>query len=364
MIIPAVFGICFVFGQLGTLLFPDARVSLLDICTLSLGIWFVVQSMVRRQRTRIPNGIWIVLFVISAFVSTFLSHRITENLLYVVRWTSYALLYVYLVGQKKGQEFVWAQTLYWSGVAVAVLGFVQLVLYPYLRNLSYLGWDPHLNRMFSTLFDPNFAGIIYVLTGITGIFLVQTRTVRRWGAIGIGIAFAALLFTYSRSSYLACIAAIVTWIILQGKWKIGLGVIVLFFIGVSMLPRGSEGQNLLRTVSSYARLGSVVVGWDRFIRAPIFGTGFVASSESIVPSRTQGVDMSLLAILASTGIVGFVLYVAMWWHILKRTHSFFIIAFVAVCVHSLFTNSLLYPWVMAWLWIAAGVSESHAMADR
>ena len=50
-----------------------------------------------------------------------------------------------------------------SGSLIVLLGFIQLMFYPALRNLYYLGWDEHLYRMFSTFLDPNFAGAFFVL---------------------------------------------------------------------------------------------------------------------------------------------------------------------------------------------------------
>lgn len=365
IIVPILFGISFVFGQIGTLLFPNTRVSLLDICTLLIGLWFVAQVLVDRKKARVPHGIWIVLFAISVAISSFVSKNISENLLYLSRWVSYALLYGFIVQGNHDQKVVWTKTLYWSGVVLAVLGFLQLFFYPSLRNLSYLGWDPHLNRIFSTLFDPNFAGIIYVLTCITGVSLSESRQLQSsWNKAGILVAFIALLFTYSRSSYMAGIAAMIVWVYIHKNWKIGVGAIVVFLMCILILPRGGEGQNLLRTVSSYARLGSASVGWNRFTSSPIFGTGFVVPTNAIVPSKTQGIDMSLLSVLASTGVVGFIFYLAMWWHILQTKDPLLMTALAAVCVHSIFTNSLLYPWVMAWIWILAGVVERSLTADR
>ncbi len=78
--------------------------------------------------------------------------------LYLVRWILYSFVYILVL-----QDFVdtrfWLRGLYAVGVGLGVLGLMQFILYPDLRNLYYLGWDPHYYRVFSTLLDPNFAGI-------------------------------------------------------------------------------------------------------------------------------------------------------------------------------------------------------------
>ncbi len=379
-----IFGISFVSGQVLTLLFPAGRWSVLDVTVLLFGGVTLVRAVLYRTRTP-PMTLWrpMMYVVAAALLVTALRAALYgvaglgAECLYIGRWFVYALIYRYLMEEKRDRLSVWRYTLYWSGVSMAVLGLIQLVWYPYLRNLSYLGWDPHLNRVFSTLFDPNFAGIVYVLTLILGASLyVSGRLSSWWGRAGMLITSVALLFTYSRSSFLAAAAAIIIWCIAYRRYALGAALVVVFMLCIAVLPHGGEGQNLFRVASSAARIGSMKIGWDRLMQAPLIGTGFVArpaGNEPATLSRTGGVDTSILYVASSGGVIVLVLYLYMIWQqygigvrvLQKHTKDAFLLTSLgAVLVHSIFTNSLLYPWVMAWMWIAVGLVERELTADR
>ncbi|HID92446.1 TPA: hypothetical protein EYP45_04995, partial [Candidatus Peregrinibacteria bacterium] len=114
-------------------------------------------------------------------------------------------------------------------VGLAILGFLQLYLYPDFRAMAEKGWDPHIGRLLSTWFDPNFLGSFFsfILTLLAGIFGVYTKKYpilsfnfsqnkknftqfynKKITGIFIFITLLlliALLLTYSRSALLAFI---------------------------------------------------------------------------------------------------------------------------------------------------------------
>lgn len=372
----------FLCGQLLTLIIPNSRISLLDIYATCVFISWLVTNI--RKPSAIRHGIasrdiWLfafVSFVLIAIRAAAGNRTVIPDILYVARWVVYADLYFMII--QSGRSKQWLYALYVSGVMLATIGLIQLWMYPYLRNLYYIGWDPHLNRVVGSLLDPNFAGIIYALGFLLGLSLFRNGRQTVLLVLGEGMLFVALLLTYSRSSYLAFSAGILIWFFSRRLYAWSAVILAGFVCLLFLLPRGSEGQNLLRSASAFARVGSTEVGIQRFISSPIWGTGFVSKNElsatgpDVPPSRAGTVDMSLLYVFAASGIIGGIAYLFLWadmfsvarFDLLKRANPLLFSSFGALLIHSVFVNSLFYPWAMAWMWILVGASETILTADR
>jgi O-antigen ligase len=293
-----------------------------------------------------------------ANISRFPLSELLTGSLYLVRWIFYAMLFFSIT--KKNYR-VWLKGLYVVGIGFGILGLLQFFLYPNLRNLSYLGWDPHQYRLFSTLLDPNFMGIIFVFTLLLGYSLLNKKN-KVWIIAGEIIAFISLLLTYSRSSYVGLGVAIVVIAILRKQWKFfgGLVAFVVLTIGLSFISGNTV--KLTRETSSLAR----ITNWQESIvlieKAPGFGYGFdtlryLHPSNSVVPSKAAaGLDSSILFVLATTGIIGLAAYLYLWIAVLLagKKSVVFLASSAALLVHSVFLNSLFYPWVMIWMWILVG----------
>lgn len=293
---------------------------------------------------------------------------IVKGSLYLWRWIAYALFYgVVLVSPfPRRFWFVWLGSF---GVVLAAGGLVQFVLYPDLRNLWYLGWDPHYYRVFATLLDPNYVGILLVLT-LCLIFSVWRRAWWLAGIVGL-----ALLLTYSRSSYLAILGAIVTAVFCSKRWKEGLFIVLLCLLAIVYVPKpGGDTLSLDRydsTVSRFQNWGQTIA---RIGERPVFGFGFnvvpfldIQEAAALPGRRGAGIDSSILFVGTTTGIVGLVGYA---WLVMEQVKLglrskhrvlklLLFTSFAAVGVHSLFVNSLFYPWVMIWLWTLLAIVEKH-----
>ena len=297
--------------------------------------------------------------------SRFSGQELGIGSLYLVRWTLYAALYAIVI-QKwiKGEVFL--TYLFAIGAGFGVLGLIQFFLYPNLRNLMYLGWDPHFYRLFSTLLDPNFAGILLVLTVILGVYLWENKKIRRWVVAGALVSATSLLLTYSRSSFLAAIAAGVALTVFTKQWRIMVG-IALFVGMVLVFPRTSGSTlRLLRTDSSLARVGNWQEGLALIRQRPLLGHGFNTlrhireETGEFVSKSASGLDSSILFVGATTGMVGLVAYGYLLYKMLRlgRKLGFVTAAsFIALGVHSLFVNSAFYPLVLLWFWVLMGAAE-------
>jgi O-antigen ligase len=370
-------GLAFTLGQLGGVtIFTGVRLYLLDIATAVLLIYGAHNQ---REKKRLIPDLWapILVFALVGGASVLINEggvsqfSQAAGLLYLVRWLFYAALYWAAFSSKIAKE-AWLRVLYWSGLAIAALGLVQYAWYPNLRNLYYLGWDPHFQRLFSTILDPNFAGLIFVLTLLIGLRLRASI----WGQL---LLVGSLLLTYSRSSYLALLVAGIVIALYDKRLRKPLGVALAVFMGLLvLLPKTGEGRNLLRQASVGARVENFQEGIALFGSSPIFGYGFntlryvprlptetrLAADESIPSLSAAGFDMSAVFILATTGIVGLAVYL---WLLVKmfmagKSDMYFIAGLAAVLTHSVFVNSLFYPWVMAVLWIWLGLTRASRAA--
>ncbi len=384
-----VFSILFLFalvaGQAGGItLGSGITVYVMDIALIGLLILtiFHLPKRIPLLYLRIP----ILLFAASCFVSLvantvrFSPLEVITASLYTVRWIAYAALYiaVFVLPQR---PMWWLWGLYSTGVSVAILGLVQYFWYPYLRNLSYLGWDPHLYRIFSTFLDPNFVSIFFVFTLWLGVYLWY-QSKQKW-AVGVseGVTLIALLLTYSRSGYLAFICGLITMAILSRHTK-QVAVMILLFVGVLFfLPqKDGEGVKLLRTVSTVARLGNWQRGVTLIQEAPLLGHGFNTlryvqrshgwvDDSQLVSHAGAGLDNSMEFVWATTGILGFGIYAWMFVRIFqmgraalqspkyRRLGILLITTMISVLVHSQFSNSLFFPQVVMWMWILVGAFE-------
>ena len=343
----------------------------------------------KKNPFKIPLFKPLALFIGVAFISLVLNSfklevsELLVSFLYLVRFIAYsALLFVFhRLDEVAAKRFKLYLSL--SGFTIVMLGFVQYFLYPNLRNLSYLGWDEHLYRMFSTLLDPNFAGAFFVLEFflLLALFQEEKSRISRISflyIVALLLTATALLLTYSRSSYGMFLVGGSAYFLFSRQKKLVFLLASMFFVGILVLPKnfGGEGVKLLRTSSIFARADAQRKAITIFANSPLFGVGFNAyryaqkrygfleQGSWETTHAGAGVPNSFLFVLATTGIVGLLLYSYFWLNVFRKLYmkrrSLFRTAVIAsilgVFVHSLFENSLFYPFLMIWLFVVIGVS--------
>ena len=368
--LPVLLAGAFAVGLVGSIsLTAGVRVSLLDV---GVSVFLLYCAWQQRTKKRVFPPLWppIIAFGAAGLASILINagglpqFAQGAGLLYLVRFLWYAALYWAAASGTFSQASLLG-ALWGSGVAIAVLGLVQYVLYPDLRNLYYLGWDPHYQRLFSTLLDPNFTGIVLVLSILAGCSLyLKGKKVQIFAIAGQLILFAALLLTYSRSSYAAFVAAGVIAAFFTVRLRKFLAVLLgVFIILVVLLPKTGEGRNLLREASVSARVTNMRTGLELFSRSPIVGYGFntlrylsAIPTGPIISNAASGFDAIVVFVLATGGLVGFSPFFWPIWQMVRlgKKDIWYLAALGAVVIHSLFVNSFFYPWVMAFVWIWTG----------
>lgn len=363
------------------------RVSVLDISVILFVAYFFISSANRVQAMKAYFrlfGPFITIAVVSLLLqlNRFAGSEIALASLYLWRFVVYSLVLVTIAFSNVRN---WALTGLWlCGLAISILGLIQYLIYPNLRNLSYLGWDPHQFRVFSTQLDPNFTGVILVLTLILSTHFINHKNMR-WRIFVITaslLSLLALLLTYSRGSFVAMLVSAALWSVYRKKFRTYIWVSLIFLTLLLFLPKPSgEGVNLQRTISVASRIKNNQEAMSLIKNSPILGVGFntlrffrsetqIVSGSTDVSHSGAGFHNGWLFLLVTTGTIGTLAYLWIWWNILGRDIStvsssplqeLVFLSFVAVAIHSLFDNSLFYPWTMLWLWILVGVKKSSTI---
>ena len=375
-------------GQLGSLIVPESRMYLHDIVLIGLLTYSFVRILMRRSVILPKLTVPIVAFAAASVLSLLVNaHRfapqdVATGGLYLFRWIAYAGIYAVVI-QGFVPAFQWTRGLLWVGVGAGAAGLLQYMFYPDLRNLMYLGWDPHYYRLVSVFFDPNFAGIILVLAVLLSLHLWRLKK-HPWIFSVALLEGIAVILTYSRSSYLALVVGLTVYVSsIKRRARTALWtVLILLLIFVYVPKPGGDTLRLDRMASTTSRIENWAYSAGLFQRSPVTGLGFSMlryvglgdeiwenSTEGVVSRSGAGIDNSLLFVAASTGIAGLAAYGWLLVRLLRATaarsrtayatRGVFHAMLAAVIVHSMFVNSLFYPWVMLWLWVLAGVVESE-----
>lgn len=376
----------------------------------------------------LPFILFIVVGILSLLQSLlFLSPgEVISGSMYLIRWFFYGLLYFItfhsIKNEKDFKGVLTALTI--SALLLAIAGFIQLAVYPDLAELEEEGWDPHINRLVSTWLDPNFVGglLAFISTILLGVTLHLKKLKSKIGlSFIILILVTAVFLTYSRSAYLALAGGFFVVSLIKSKKLIIIG-LILALIGISASDRAQQ-----RTAELYQSVTSIFTDTPQtpdptarlrlknyqqtlylIEKRPILGSGYnnlraVNHQEGFVTStdihNAGGSDSSLLTILATTGILGFIpfllIYIIALTLTLKARSSFKVDpaartslkntptvpqpsrltdgegrptgkvgynlglfgGIISLLIHSLFVNSLLYSPILIYFWIALGLSK-------
>ena len=380
----------FPFGQLTRLSFltqfPNINLYATDLLVFLLVIFWLVWRLAIKNKNKYhlpPLAKPIFLFSSLALISLLINFSIfgfKESLigsLYLIRWIFYTGLYFVVFDLKKKLGWLkWRNQpcfLLILGSAIAIFGLVQYFLWPDFKALETLNWDPHFYRLVGTFFDPGFTGLILTLS-LFLIIVFWLESKNKWFlSLGL-IIYLSLALTYSRASWLVFLIGAGLILITKKAFKLLMGIAVLVVITFFLLPRpAGEGGKIERTYTINARLlnyqQSLMIAKDH----PFFGVGFnnyryaqrdygfLSTDEWQSNHAGAGADNSFLLVLATTGIFGFLAYLWLWGKALKenKKNLLVVVSLLAIIGHSLFLNSLFYPWVMAWLWLLLALAKEN-----
>lgn len=384
-----IFGQFLRFGLVGSaFLFLDIFLPIL------LGIWIFIRfkeekwaffENIKNNTLFAPISIFLAFSLSSlCFAGAFLSfHEFLESGFYFFR-IFYLFFFVFLVSDiirtKKEKIFV-LKTFFLSGIVLFVLGLFQLVFFPDFSFMQKYGWDPHIGRMLSTWFDPNFLGgfFAFLISLLCGLFIYETEKKQKilYGIL-FALFFVGLLLTFSRSGFLAFAISMSFLGIFFFRKIFFIGVFAFLFF-LPFVPRAQErlldGVHsaislfeetplFLPDPTSRLRVQNFQEGISLIKNHFWIGVGFntlrLQRSQQIHSSG--GFDSSFLTVFATTGIFGFLAYCSIWMKFLYQGFQIFqniknlplergialgfFSGLLGLLVHSFFVNSLFYVLMM------------------
>jgi len=257
---------------------------------------------------------------------------------------------------------------------IALIGWFQYLLLPDVRFLKNMGWDDHYYRIVGSFFDPTFIGILLVFGVIiySIIFIFKNRNA--FNLFMILFLFLSVIFTYARAAYLSIFFGFLYMFNLK-KRLVLFFILSISFIGfLYLLPkRPSEGVNLARIYSVVQKKENYVETLKIIRKEPLFGVGYnnicLARIKYVgdlgYPSHScNGSDNGLLLIFATTGVVGFLIFLNFVRSLILDTKKsfykdIFISSGIALFIHSMFVNSLFYPWVLGYFAVVLALTDSE-----
>ncbi len=366
-------------GQLIKIPLPSGGLTLLDITVLVLDIYALTK--IKSNSFQFPKWFQLILiFCLIGFISLLFSplklptQQFLISISYNFRLLAYFALGYFLTlnifPSLKKEAF---KILIYSGIILAILGLLQFIFIPNLIFLQQYGWDPHYFRAVSTFLDPNFLGAYLGLTLLLILKNPQKIFSQKLQIIFFILVYFCLLLTFSRSAILLLGVGLLTFSILSRSIKyalltfllcLGFGISFYIYTQLVSIPRGINRQE-----SASFRISTWQDGIKIFQSSPIFGVGFNSyryaliklypspSSENFTNSHGASTnDSSLLFILATTGILGFLTYLFFLGSIAWKNNQKIILlpTILGLIINSFFINSLFYPWILIWLAIFVG----------
>lgn len=367
-----------VFGQLGRIPPLSGEIVVIDLLVGLLFVGWIMRMLWIKERPVMTSFhmVWLAFLAITliGLVGTPLlldTGELARNGLYWVRLVMYSsvvwIIPSIITTKEQGVAVLrWIAT---TGLILAVIGFIQLALYPDIGPLAKYGWDPHVGRLVSSFVDPNYLGGFFAIA-------LAVYLVRGLGAYGkfpwieVALLLVATMATFSRSGYLA-VGVVVLAFGLRYSWKLLIIALCCIIPLALAVPRVRErvAGGFSIDATSQARIES----WERALQVigafPFLGVGYNNYRDAQLELRileggkdsraASGSDSSLLNVQATTGFVGAGVFLAALILIGRRAQQYLrktasvnqhaalalILVGPAIFVHSFFVNSLFYPFI-------------------
>jgi len=348
----------FLWGQLFRPQFFSISVPLIDICLPLLATANLLNHL-RRQQLK-PHQQYFFYFLIYTFANLILNIYLRhlnpiKPIFYFIRLSTLLSLFIWPINPQilNRKFYLFLNLILISNI---IVGLIQYFLWPDFRSFSAQGWDPHLYRLVSTFFDPTFTALIYLLLLIQNFISHPNYPL-------LFINYIAIALTYSRSSFLSFWVTSLILSTTTHRPKIFVTATILLGLTLLALPRlPGEGTKLERTSSIFAKIENYREGIALFAQSPLIGYGYntLEQTRTIKPTShaANGFDNSILTIFVTTGLIGGILFTTGLISLWLSSSLIFRLSLLAVLIHSLFANSLLYPWILFYLALISSPNKS------
>jgi hypothetical protein len=344
--------VIFPFGQLFRLQYLGINFPLFDLSLIFLAFTNFLLFFKQKNKISHYHLVYFLTLNIISLIYNYYSHQYfsISSISYFLRLSS---LFSLLIFNTQLFQYPLFQKLFRLTIfSTVIFGIIQYLIWPNFTYFDALNWDPHLHRLVGTFFDPTFTALIYLFFIIN---LYFSKIDSRGKNLLIAISYIAMALTYSRSTLLAFFITF-SFIFLKNKSPRKIFIIgLLCFATILLLPRKEgEGTKLERTSSIRAKIENYQKGLNHFKKSPLIGVGYnnipqSRPDQNPLSHANTGYDSSLLTLLVSTGLIGFIIFIIATKPILKNSNLYQKSLIISLFAHSLFANSLLYPWILFYL---------------
>jgi O-antigen ligase len=370
-----------------------------------------------------PFGLGVLGFVFVAWFSflwngwDLLLKEQVVSLAYLVRLVGFLVFgwASFDIWKNRNTDIFWK---YFFGIVALILcfGFLQFYVLPDISTYSTEGgWDPHTGRLLGTWLDPNYlAGFLGFVLPLVMAHFYDTQKNKKshryasilYGFLALGLAY-GLFLTFSRSGYLATAAGL-GFYFWHKDWRIIVVGIAVVALGLATNQRaqkrvgelaGTMASVILQETDEIDPTASLrIQNWRKsftlFQKNPVIGIGYntyryKAAEEGIVDESyfsAGAADSTHLTVLVTTGVLGFLMYFVWLWQLWWKQFKFYLVSkkqfitplskgerkgdfsekslgfcsgFLALCIHSCFVNSLLFPLIFLPVVVVYGVLEAE-----
>lgn len=302
-------------------------------------VLFAFTNLFSQKNFKLKNK-YLLVFALIVIISNLLYFNLVAWL-YLARLLSLISLFIFPPNLDKFQT----KFLHIILASTIIFGFIQYFLWPDFTIMSSLNWDPHLYRLVGAYFDPTFTGLIFLFILI---YIYFSKI--KFKNIILFTIYIAIALTYSRSTLLSFLIVFTYIAFVKKNIKIFVVTLLIFILTFAILPRlPGEGTKLERTSSLYAKIANYGQGLKVFIKSPITGIGYNniprLNQQNTQSHANSGFDGSLLTIAVTTGIFGLIFLILGLHYEFKNASLFYQTLLLAILIHSLFANSLFYPYI-------------------
>jgi hypothetical protein len=350
-------------GQVGRVSFLNQQVN---VYMYELGLFifllylFITQGFEPLQKIKNRGLIFITfpLYLVVVFILSSLFYDVQTNIigvLYLLRLIFYLLFFIYFLYRKDTITHLSSKITLIGFSSIIVTSFIQYFFYPDLRNIIYLGWDPHLYRMVGTFFDPPIAGAIFSI--LLFYLLLSKQILRVPRVVLIGILGVMIFLTYSRITYIAFFLTMCLWLLREKGITYIAVFIFICVIGLAIVPKPfGESVNLARVFSIESRVVNYEESIDIWMKSPLYGIGYnrlryvresYTTDRDNFESSHAGASLhsSFLIILATGGVIGLILFISMLVYLGQLSQvGLYITLFLSIA--SLTDNVILHPFIL------------------
>ena len=315
------------------------------------------------------NFLFVALFTYLFSFAFFEPTKILYGLFYLIRLWAYIYFFIYVynfANLKKNSELLLNSLLSLSLVS-SLFGWIQFFKFPDIKPFFVYGWDEHLFRLVGTFLDPTYLALVIVFGLLITIhrYIVIKKKIYYFIA---GFLLVSLAFTYSRAGYLAFLIS--SAYLLYAKNKIGYILYpILILAGLIFILPTSKNPTIsfFRSFSAIARVENYKETLKIFTKSPIYGVGYnnlcaarqkFIGYENYSNHACSGSDSSLLFVLASMGLAGLFSFIHLLFGLAKhfRRNILTTSTGIALLIHSLFSNSIFYAFIMGFFLILISIA--------